>query len=370
MNFLSKPMLALAIFVSSFIASGQPAQPVYLFKGGVNAKLEKESTSKELAPVPARGKFLSQVWTFIYYTDDGAGGYIQFSQARLGYIFKQAIVQHSHYTPEGKVVYRKKVLTGAEANWEEKEPRLAMGEFNWSGFYPQFRVFVPLEGLEAELTFHCLTAPWRPGQGPAHYGSPQGDWYDLLVMIPLGRVSGEMKIGGKRKQISGFGYADHSTQTIWFPRQCEELYALRSFNQRWAINFLDYHSPPAFGNQRVSWLMVIKDGKIIYATDNYDLEPYDWKAESGSGRKYPRKARLAINDQGFKLEGEIKASRLLDFMDMRDQVPKWLQSTLNRLIRQPAFIRQKAEASWKISYDGREELVSGRGIFEYAVVGK
>jgi len=352
------------------LAFGADTKPVYSFKGGVKVKPGKPITKNDLKVLEAEGKFFSQAWTFVYYLDDGGGGYIQFSHARFGYAVKNILVHHSHYTSEGKLIYRKDILSTKDMHWDQNEPRLQMGRSSWGGFCPEFHLVIPLSGLETDLRFQCLVPPWRPGDGPVHYGSPEGDWYDLVVPIPLARVSGTIRVEGKEKKVSGFGYSDHNTQTVWFMTQCEELYALRSFSDNLAIHFLDYHSPAQFGNKRVSWLIVIKDGKIIYATDAYQIEPSDWAKEPKRGRRYPRQAKITIDSPELKLTGEIKATRLLDVLDVRDETPDWAEPILFKLIREPAFMREKAEVTWKLNFQGKEEIIPAQGIFEYTIVEK
>jgi len=362
-----------AAFSLCLLGSAQEVKQIYSFKGGVKINPGVDITKKELAVVSQPGRFFTQSWTFVYYTDDGAGGYIQFSIMRL-YTLKQIAAHHTHFTPEGKMIYRKEILSPKDLKWDEKEPRLMFGSSGWSGYYPEFRVTVPLEGLETYLTFNCETPPWRPGQGPVHYGSPDGDWYDLIVFIPLARISGTIRVEGKERRVTGWGYADHNTQTVWFNTQVEHLYALRSFSGQaanaWAVQFLDYHSPAEFGNQRVSWIVVIKDGKMVYATDRFELQASNWSKEPRRGREYPQEVRVSVKDPEFKLEGVIRGIRLLDVLDVRDQVPGWLEPLASRLIKQPAFIRQKAEFNWKINYQGREETVPVNGILEYTIVEK
>lgn len=351
-------------------ASAQDVQKIFPFKGGVKIDPGVKIAIKDLAIAPEQGKFFTQSWTYVYYTDDGGGGYIQFTVMRLGYTLKQIGAHHTHYTADGKMVYRKEILSAKDLKWDAKAPRLRMGRSEWYGFYPDFHVVVPLEGLETDLSFECLVPPWRPGQGPVHYVEPDGDWYDLVVFIPLARVTGKIRVDGVDHKITGWGYADHNTQTVWFNTQVKNLYALRSFNQNWAIHFLDYHSPQQFGGARVSWLLVMKDDKIIHATSDFAVTPSDWAREPRRNREYPRQVKVAVNDPGFQLEAEIKGIKLLDVLDVRDQVPSWLEPTVSRLIRQPAFIRQKAEMTWKVRYQGKEELVPARGIFEYTIVEK
>jgi hypothetical protein len=139
------------------------------------------------------------------------------------------------------------------------------------------------------------------------------------------------------------------------------LFALRSFGEKWSIHFLDYWPPPNFGNQRVSWLIVIKDNKIIYATDKYQVEPSDWVAEPKRGRKYPRKARVVVEDPQFKLVGEIKGVKLLDVLDVRDEVPAVLELLDHLRRRQPRGHRQRRAGALLPAVPGGPEAPGAAG---------
>jgi hypothetical protein len=348
----------------------QDVKKIYGFKGGIKINPGVAITPKDLAPVAPEGKFFTESWTFVYYTDDGGGGYIQFSIARVGFAIKQIGAHHTHYSSEGKSYYQKEILSQKDLRWDEKGPRLTMANSEWDGFCPKIHVKLPLPGLETDMTFNCLVGPWRPGAGPVHYFTPDGDWYNLIVTTPLARIDGTIKVEGREKKVTGWAYIDHASQTVFFNTQAEILHALRSFSDNWAIHFLDYHAPAEFGNKRVSWIMVIKDNKIIYVTDKFDIQPSEWTKEPRRGRKYPTRVKVAVNDPEFKLEADIKGVKLFDVLDFRDQIPGWLEPAVSKMMRQPATIRQKAEFNWKVIYQGKEVIVPAKGILEYTIVEK
>jgi hypothetical protein len=362
-------LAALCVVVCSLV-SAEDIKQIYGFKGGIKINPGVAITPKDLAPVSPEGKFFTESWTFVYYTDDGGGGYIQYSIARVGFAIKQIGAHHTHYAADGKSYYQKEILSQKDLNWDEKIPKLTMANSEWDGFCPKIHVKLPLPGLETDMTFHCLVGPWRPGSGPVHYFTPDGDWYNLVVLTPLARAEGTIKVDGKEKKVSGWAYIDHASQTVFFNTQAEVLYALRSFGDNWAIHFLDYHAPAEFGGKRVSWIMVIKDNKIVYVTDKFEIKAADWTAEPRRGRKYPTKVKVSVNDPEFKLEAEIKGSRLFDVLDFRDQIPGWLEPAVGKLMKQPATIRQKVEFNWKVNFQGKEEIVPTKGIFEYTIVEK
>jgi hypothetical protein len=66
----------------------------------------------------------------------------------------------------------------------------------------------------------------------------------------------------------------------------------------------------------------------------------------------------------------MKGLRLLDVLDVRDQLPGWIEPAASKLMRQPAFIRQKVVFNWKVKWQGKEETVPAQGILEYTIVEK
>jgi len=57
-------------------------------------------------------------------------------------------------------------------------------------------------------------------------------------------------------------------------------------------------------------------------------------------------------------------------LDVRNQLPGWAVPLAEKLIRQPAFIRQRAHLLWKITHHNQSQPLPAKGIFEYVIVGK
>lgn len=345
--------------------SSDKAQLIH-FPSQVNAKADKALSKEELGAKDPSQIFFSQSWNFFYLLDDSSCGYIQFSQSRILYSTNNLIVHHTYYSPEGKVFYKKEYLPVSEMKWEIAEPRLSMGRHYWTGFYPEFRVFVPLEGMETSLTLDCLTPGFRPWDGPIHYGSPKGSWYELVIPIPWARLNGTIKIDKIEKKVSGFAFQDHNIQTILFPQQCETLNSLKSFSSNRAIHFVNCLSPKDFGHKPVQWIMIIKDGQIICASDDFQIEPISWAENSSKNIKYPAQIKILSQNPELSLEGETVEAELLEIIDTSKQIPKWAKLFTNLLGAKPVFVRQKAKVNWKLNFQGQEENFSTQGIFEYS----
>ncbi len=175
--------------------------------------------------------------------------------------------------------------------------------------------------MKVDLHYRSRTPGWRPGEGPTHYGSSDGDWYDLIVIIPWADVDGTLTIGEKTRKVKSFGYCDHNTQTVLPTTQLGEVLALRSFSDELVINFLEYIAPEPYGKERTTWILVMKNDRILYATDDWSYELHDYANEKKYGYKYPTKIRVNITYNDCKFTGEIKGLKAIEWIDALEELP-------------------------------------------------
>jgi hypothetical protein len=224
--------------------------------------------------------------------------------------------------------------------------------------------------MKADIRYHCRTPGWRPGQGPVHYGAPDGDWYDLIVMIPWADVDGTLTINGQTRAIKGFGYSDHNTQNVFPTKQAEELMALRSFSDQHSVNFLEYIAPESYGRQRTTWILVMKGDRILYATDQLEHAQFDFQTEKMHGYKYPTRITVSIDQPECKLTGELRTRQFVEALDAMDELPSFLKPFARKFVSAPVFIRQTAEVDWHLVMPMKkiDDTFRARGIYETTII--
>ncbi len=341
---------------------------VYNFKGGVKTNADKGISKQELAPQEPEGWFYTWCYTFVLYLDDGSSAMIQTTYWRAAYLAKQNFTIFSYIDAQGNKHYWQDLVDEDEKSYTVDPPMLKMGKQYWKGYYPDFYVHMEGENLSADLHYKAKTPGWRPGEGPVHYGEPDGDWYDLLVVIPWAEVEGTMTVDGKERQVKGFGYSDHNTQTIFPVGQADLIVALRSFSDDYSVNFLEYIAPEKYDKERSTWIIVMKDDKILYATDKWEYELSDYDNDPRRNFPYPKKVKVTIDQPGIKLTGEIRGVKFTEALDVMDNVPDMFRKLANKLIKTPIFIRQNAEVDWHLQMGDLDEEFTCHGIFEYTYV--
>lgn len=368
----------LIVFLAALlvIAGGAlAARKVYNFKGGVKTRADKGLTREDLKPMPDQGGFYTWCYTFLFYTDDGSSGMIQLTYWKLYLLSQHGLV--FAFTDRGEQTHLQKAIIKAEDfSYGDDPPELRMGKNYWRGFYPEFEVYVDLPAedkgpdLKADLVFRPRTPGWRPGEGPVHYGDPEGDWYDLVVMFPWADVSGTVTLNGEERKIEGWGYSDHNTQTVFPTTQSEKLLALRSFSEEYSINFLEYIAPEDFGFERSTWIIIIKDHEILFATDQWERELDDLEVWPKRGYKYPTTMRVSIDQPGCRLSGVIKGDRYIGATDAMDELPAFVRPIAEKFMEAPVFIRQNVTVNWSLIMPERgiDESFVNKGVLETTIV--
>ncbi len=363
--------LPAVLLAASALAGGK----VYNFPGGVQTRPDRGLTPEELKPAGDQGGFFSWTYTFMIYLDDESSAMIQFTYWKM-YVKRQRGLYFS-FSDKGENLYmRKGVYSAGETVYTEEPPGLAMGPNSWKGFYPEFQVRMEfpaekdLPEMRADFRFRCRTPGWRPGEGPVRYGTPDGDWYDLVVMIPWADVEGTVTLDGRTRAVRGFGYSDHNTQNILPTKQTEELMALRSFAGGHAVHFLDYVAPEGLGRERTTWLLVMRDNRILYATDRWEREMFDLKTEPRRGYTYPTRVTVKVDQPECRLTGEILTEKYIGALDAMDEMPAFIRPIASRFVSAPVFIRQNARVDWHLEMpaEGIDERFTARGVYENTIV--
>jgi hypothetical protein len=351
------------------------AKQVYNFKGGVKTHADRGITKQELIPQPAENFFFTYTYTFMIYLEDDSSAMIQFTFWKVPLMGRHAIL--FSYIDRGEKQYLyKPVFDNYQYSYREDPPEFRLGPNFWKGFYPDFYVHLdlPADGelpaAKADLHFRCRTPGWRPGDGPTHYGAPDGDWYDLIVMIPWADLDGTVNIGDQTKKAKGFGYSDHNTQTVIPTDQLGEILALRSFSRDYSINFLEYIAPEQFGRTRTTWIMVMKGDRILFATDQWDRELHDMATGTRYNYQYPTRVTVKIDQPECKLFGEIKGVRFIEWIDGLAELPSFVRPIAEKFFEAPVFIRQNAVVDWHLVMpeEGIDHEFTNKGVFETTIV--
>lgn len=325
--------------------------------------------------MPEPSGFYSWTYTFMIWCEDSSSAMIQFTYWKYSLMSQHGLV-FSFVDRGERLTVQKGIFKTDEVKYTADPPQLSMGRNHWKGFYPDFTLHIDLPAadgrpaMKADLRLHCRTPGWRPGEGPVHYETPDGPWYDLIVMIPWADMEGTVTVGTTTRKVKGFGYSDHNTQTVFPTSQTVQINALRSFSAGYAVNFLEYIAPPGLGSARTTWILVMKGDRILYATDKWERKLLDPTREPKSGYSYPRRVEVKIDQPDCKLTGTIKGVKFIEALDPMAEMPGFVRVVAEKLVTAPVFMRQTATVDWRLTMPAEQldEGFTNQGVLETTVV--
>ncbi|MFO8056228.1 MAG: hypothetical protein R6V10_02900, partial [bacterium] len=300
---------------------------------------------------------------------------IQFTYWKA-YLVKRWGVNVSFIEKGEDQVINNQVFKEDSVEYDKESNRFQVGPQYWEGEYPEYRVHLDIparEGkpaMKGDIKLRSLVKGWRPGKGPVHYGAPDGPWYDLVVPVPWADLSGSLHINGKKHELKGYGYMDHNTQTVMPTDQLGRLLGLRSFSEKYAVNFLEYIAPESYGKTRSTWILVMEKGRILHATDDWERTMSKPARDKTTGYSYPTQLTVNIDEPGIKLDGTVRGKKLIEIIDPLSELPEWILDIAAKFFDAPAIIRQNVEADWRLKMpeEGIDEKFHSTGVFENSIV--
>lgn len=356
--------LALLLSLVSIAAAGD-SPLVHTFAGVVSEGVN--ICREDIAPRHPPEWIYNWRYTFTLLDHDGSSLMIQFTYSKMTRLLDQYFYYFSFVDAEGKRVYVQSEVDGGEYEFDPLAPSMRMGRQGWSGFFPSYRLRIDTPELSADLDYDCRAAGWRPGTGPARFGSRGSDWFDHVVFIPWAEVSGTITVGGETRQVRGRGYADYTIQNMMLFNHIERIYSMASFSDGYSLCFFEHTAPEKYGNGRVGWMLVMRDGQVVLATDDWEREDLETAPDPRRGITYARRFRIKARGGSAQLEGVIDAWEIIEERDVLDMMPEDVHPYARRF-RRPIYVRLRADAAWKLTGKGVEEEARTSGIMEACLV--
>lgn len=359
-----RPIFTLAL-LCIFAAAATTGDLAANFKGKIDAA--RSISIKDLVPKPNDDNVYNWRYTFMFLLDDGASFHIQFTYTKLRFMLDQHFWYFSYVDPQGKRIYRQDIVKAEDYSFDPNVPAMKMGPQSWTGYQPSLRLVVTAPDFSADVVYENPAPGWRPGEGPASFGKNGDEWFDEVVFIPQAKVTGELKVGGVARKVTGYGYAESSAQNWLFFNNIEKICTLRGGGDGLNVIFMDHVTPHALGDVRVTWLVALKDGKVLFATDKWERQEIETAKDPRRGLTYAKKMKIKAEADGMVLEGEIEGQALTEAHDVLDMMPKGVHKYTDGF-RRPLYLRQKVKTAWTLKTAAGEEKSTGTGIVETCLV--
>jgi hypothetical protein len=229
------------------------------------------------------------------------------------------------------------------------------------------RLAVDEGDLGADLRFESLVEPWRPGLGFTRYG--ERDFFAWVVGAPRAQVSGTVRLGGERLEVSGVGYHDHNWGIGNMPRIVQRWYWGRVYADDITLVYAAVQVRPRLGSVWSTPLMVARGSQVILSTGEVEIEAGPPEHNAVAGRDHPSWLELRCEEASLRLD----VRRIIHAHDLLDDVPvvrsRPVKPLVRRLAGHPGYFRFLSDFELRVRAGGEELVRSGTTLHEMVALG-
>jgi hypothetical protein len=206
--------------------------------------------------------------------------------------------------PRGAGDEYKTVKTFKRDEWKyEKEDRrfFFMGDFHR---IDGDKYYIHIGGLEEATSAHLIiepaVAPFRPGGGRIFFDEKDKTIYDLTIIYPQARFTGEVTYGRKKYKVAGFGTANTSYSTEKPHLQGDRWFRLMALGGETTILSTAFDGAKK-GMAQTGWLLIAEKGKIAAYSSALEFDfskAGEVDEKSRFPYKIPEKTRLKAQLHG------------------------------------------------------------------------
>jgi len=225
-----------------------------------------------------------------------------------------------------------------------------------------YHLHAQAEQLEADLTFHGLVPPWRPGAGKTFFGD-LNHYFAWLPSIPFGTVEGTLTYDGQTQPVRGTGYHDHNWGNIALPAVIDHWYWGRAHIDDYTVIFVEQIALKKYGSARLPVFLLAKGDKVLAEEAQYlSMQARDFVHHPG-GRVYPQEVDFHWTKGREEVCLELRQPALIEGISLLTGIPP-LQRILARAVANPYYFRFNAKMELKIDLDGLHDCVNGPALYE------
>lgn len=305
-------MIALiAVAATALVTSSAMAQG---WGGGVEGK---PATVDELIPRMSSGQAYTERYSFAVDFDEGGHVGMNFTISNLGIRSGYGAAEFRLRLPDrDNYSYGERV---SRSNWTTKEDTFALdiddAQIEAEG-EEAFILRYNGGDVRAELRFEKQMPMWRPGNGEIRKGD---DYYRFTLIAPRSNVTGRIFVDGEWRDVQGTnsGYADHVATNVAPFDLAKRFTRFRNYQDNVFVMWREVHLTDDYGGDKVSWIVVGKDDKILYEDANINVEFGNLRRDSETRYAVPHAAQIK-SKQGdaslrFLLRGEeVERNDLLE----------------------------------------------------------
>lgn len=217
----------------------------------------------------------------------------------------------------------------------------------------RYEVHIKIKELGGRLTFRNTVPSWKPGDGYTYFDQEKNLVAGWVVPMPGADVEGEIYFEGQTLKVQGKGYHDHNWGNYRVHETFDKWFWGRISNDKYIFCY-GWVLPRDAGKPIISPMLLARDNELILSTDMMQVELSDNAVEEHYSQEYPRVQRISCDTSGIKLNIEMKAKRVIEYL----KLPKTTDH------RQYNY-RFLSDYKMQVDVDGKKDTFEGELLHEF-----
>ncbi len=357
-------LFSILIILSLSIPLISSADEIIGFYDSFSGPADTTTTINEMRYHPMDDFFFAEAWFFMGIFTNGYSfnGTVIVTNTALRK-FTPA-VEFSIFTPEGRRINRKEEFSPRELEASEKEFFIKVDKNSIYGDENMISLKFENRGAGLDLKLERQSPGFKPGSGRVFIGSERKKFWNYVIPYPSARVRGTIEIDGKKIEVEGRGFHDHSLQNIPNTSYSTNWLSTHIFADNYTINALEFSSSEKYNGKRICMIMLSGKGKTVFSSDSYNINYLEHSEPDEFKNVYPTAVLITASDEDIELRIKIKTGKSLEKIDILGSLNPVTRSIIKTFIAKPMIYRFSAKAEIELKKDDKKEVLEGFGTLE------
>ena len=320
-------------------------------------------SDRNIANHPMRTSSYTESWYMMVHGGEDLWIFLHFGISNLEPFSRGNGAVEATILHQGKVTFKKDKTSRRHVSFSEEKLDLTIGDHSLVATDEGWRVKTRQDGIELDLLVKPVVAGIRPGRTVY----PKGEFYQIDLVAPRAVAEGSLKLDGKRLEIKGNAYFDHSVQDYPPHRMADRLYSFRGYSEKDGINFLLFETPDDLGGVSMPTLVLMRGDEVIVRTAAVEMTGAEIVRDDDYDYTYPTQWSFTAKDGDTEVEGTISLNRRVHVQNAADDFNAVERALIRTFIANPMLYRHMGDYSFTVKGETPVTL-SGSGIAEVVIL--
>ena len=228
------------------------------------------------------------------------------------------------------------------------------------GDLPVYRIHLNEADLAFDLTYKSLVDGWKPGTGFSNFADL--GYFAWVVPFAKAEVSGTVRDGDKKMNVSGVGYHDHNWLNFAFATIIEYWMWGRVYSENFTISYAFIQCNQKVDRHVVKVLMLAKGKDVVLSSGEFDFMQENFEYSKTAGHSFPRTIGITAPE---KIEVKLDVAKVLEAESMLANFNIALRFIAKNILRmKPGYFRLSSDFKMKITHGGATYNEAGNTLHE------